>query len=256
MVNRADLDQVATWLKEADSIDVFCGAGLSAESGVPTYRGKGGAYDDPEVVTYTQRATLYTERAPQQLAWYQARREQMATVAPNPGHRALGVIAAHKPMRIATQNVDDLIQRAAQHAVPRGPRATVWHLHGTIADVTCRSCGAVIGGVELDLTAAPPCPACGGQPRPGVVLFGEALPEDVYDAAAAAAKRASVYVVVGTSGVVVPAAFLPVMAAEAGARIVEINPEKTELTFLADVCLRGPSGEVLPALLEAMGLSM
>ena len=242
-------------LRAARDVAVLTGAGVSAESGVPTFRdaqqGLWAQFDPRELATPAAFA-----RNPKRVwDWYAMRREMIARVAPNPAHFALAELERRVPaFLLATQNVDGLHQRAGSRRV--------LELHGSIWRSICsRGCGFSrddSGGTGSPLDQAvprdeasgslPPMCACGGLLRPGVVWFGEALNPAVIDAAVEAVEAATVCLVVGTSSLVFPAAGLPELAKRAGAIVVEVNLESTPLTPLADFVLRGPAGVVLPAL--------
>ena len=231
-------------LRRAQRVLVLTGAGVSAESGVPTFRdaltGLWSKFDPRELATPSAFA-----RNPKLVwDWYAARRAQARDVEPNAGHRALVDIEAHVPQfLLATQNVDGLHARA-------GSRSLV-ELHGNIARVRCSRDGRIVEHWDAPSEMAPPrCPACGAFLRPDVVWFEEMLPQDALERAEAAARACDVMLVIGTSGEVYPAAALPQSAKAAGARVVEINPDATPLSRIADDILRGPSARVLPALVS------
>ena len=246
--------QAAEAISRASSVVALTGAGISAESGVPTFRGPDGLWKQyrPEDLATPQAfardpATVWE--------WYEWRRRRIAMVRPNPGHEVLARLEGRLPaFELITQNVDGLHQRAGSRRV--------LELHGSIWRSICaRGCGFSrddSGGTGSPLdqaeahdepTGAPlPMCACGGVLRPGVVWFGEALDPAVIEAAVEAVEAATVCLVVGTSSLVFPAAGLPNLAKRAGAIVVEVNLEPTPLTPLADIVLRGPAGIVLPAL--------
>jgi NAD-dependent deacetylase len=235
------IDRVASWMHAADHVVVLTGAGVSAESGVPVFRGAGG---------------LWREFRPEQLAtpaafgrqpglvweWYLWRRTRIAEVQPNPGHVAIARWQQQRPgISLLTQNVDGLHARAGSPAAIE--------LHGNVWRVRC---AAGCGFRDVDDPAAQPRTAlrcgCGAWLRPDVVWFGEALDAEALDTAIAAVEEADLILVVGTSAVVYPVAMLPQIAKRRGARIVEVNVEETPLTAAANAVLRGPASEVLPAL--------
>lgn len=233
-------------LAEADAVLVFAGSGLSAESGVPTFRGEDGLFSDPEVAELARRGTL--EREPERaLEWYEEGRRRMREVEPNPGHHALARIAGQVETTVATQNVDGLLEGAAEE---EGVELEVHHVHGSLFEVVCDDCGREVDR-EVDLSEVPTCTECGGMLRPDVVLFGELLPRGVFEAAQEAADRADVCLSVGTSGLVYPAAGLPRRAAKGGAELIEINPRETELSDACDIVIRRKAGEAMPAVEEA-----
>lgn len=231
-------------LRRARHVAVLTGAGISAESGVPTFRqaqtGLWARYDPQSL------ATPEAFRRQPQLVWdwYAWRRELVAGVEPNPGHYALAALERRVGrLTLITQNVDSLHQRAGSGAVIE--------LHGNLARTKCSREGRVVEHWPATDERPPRCPACGAFLRPDVVWFGEALPAEALDAAFAAAGAADVFLTVGTSGLVQPAASLPLVALDGGAVVIEINPEETPLSPWMTYVLRGPSGVVLPALLAA-----
>lgn len=246
MVSRA-----ADILRGAGRVAVLSGAGISKESGIPTFReAQTGLWEryDPEELATPQAFLRNPDRA---WSWYMYRRNLVGDAAPNPGHRAL--VDLEKlvgEVVILTQNVDGLHVRA-------GSRDVV-ELHGSLERFRCSAkCRGDLSLVDLsrikyDQEHAPACPQCGARIRPDVVWFGESLPPAALSRAAEVASACAVMLVVGTSGVVQPAASLPREAKRAGAVIIEVNPQESEITSLADVFLRGPSGEVLPQIVNAM----
>lgn len=217
------------------------GAGISAESGVPTFRGEGGLWNKmrPEELAsvdgFMRNPNLVWE-------WYQHRRDLMSKVAPNPGHFAIAAFEKHFPDAVViTQNIDGLHRRAGS--------MRILELHGNISRNKCFDCGRMYDR-EIDPDAELPRCGCGGMIRPDVVWFGEMLPQDILQAAFEASEAAEVFFSVGTSAVVQPAASLPLVAARRGACLVEVNVEPTPLTPVADIFLQGKSGEILPLLLE------
>ncbi len=238
-----DLETARRWLAEAERIAVLTGAGISAESGVPVFRGTGGLWRQHRPEDLATPAAF--ARDPRLVwEWYDWRRSVVAQAAPNAGHMALAELERRtKDFTLITQNVDGLHERAGSRRVLK--------LHGDLWSLRCTGCGAERVDRTVPLPELPPRCPCGGLPRPGVVWFGESLPGDVLEQAMAAAARAQVFVVVGTSAVVQPAASLPLLARQAGARVVEINAEPTPLTELVDASFLGKSGELLPRLVEA-----
>jgi NAD-dependent deacetylase len=166
-----------------------------------------------------------------------------AGAEPNAGHQALAALErAKSEFLLITQNVDALHERA-------GSRAVV-HLHGSLWRVRCLKCGSEEANEQVPLAPLPPRCGCGGMQRPAVVWFGESLPEREFQAAVAAARHVEVFLVVGTSSLVYPAAALPRVALESGARVIEVNPEATELSASAHASLRGLAGEILPQIVK------
>ena len=231
-------------LRNSSRTVVLTGSGISAESGVPTFReaqtGLWERYDPQELATPEA-----FERDPKLVwDWYAWRRKLIAQAAPNPGHLALAALQdTSQNFTLVTQNVDGLHQRA-------GSRDVI-ELHGNILRTRCS-----VEGVEVDeyeeSESPPVCPSCGAPLRPDVVWFGEMLPPGALDAASEAARGAALFLSVGTSSLVYPAAALPYEAFESGATLVEINPKDTPLTPHVDCALRGPAGDVLPRLIRQL----
>ncbi|MGO1193561.1 MAG: SIR2 family NAD-dependent protein deacylase [Nesterenkonia sp.] len=250
-------DDVAELTAAASRVAVLSGAGISAESGVPTFReaqtGLWERFSAEDLATVeafeNDPALVWT--------WYRWRQSLIQAVEPNPGHQALAdwqrnLRALGGELSIATQNVDDLHERAGAEVLG--------HLHGSIFAHRCGECGA---SAELSPPqydgfqppaqpeSPPHCAECAhGMLRPNVVWFGEMLPAEAFEAASAAIRSADLVLVVGTSGIVQPAASLPLLALERGTSLVEVNPEPTELTEVMDYSLRGTSGELLPQLVR------
>ncbi len=230
-------------LRGARRVAVLTGAGISAESGVPTFRdAQTGLWANfkPEDLA-TPEAFL---RDPKLVwEWYDWRRQRVQGVAPNPGHLALVEIEKRVPeFMLITQNVDGLHHRA-------GSRNIV-ELHGNITRTKCFNENVVVNQWPETDEVPPRCPRCGGHLRPDVVWFGETLSADVVEAAGRASASCDLFFSIGTSTVVYPAAALPSVALKAGATVVEINPDATPFTPYATHSLRGPAGVVLPALIE------
>ena len=238
------LDKVADLMLSCSRAAVLTGAGISAESGVPTFRGKEGLWGKfrPEELA-TMDAFLANPKIVWE--WYNWRRELIATVRPNPGHHAIAEMShLFNDFTLITQNVDGL------HTVAGSPR--ILELHGNINRNKCASCHQILLEQTISPEALPVCPSCGGSIRPDVVWFGEMLPESVIEEAFAVAERVELFFSVGTSAIVHPAASLPVAAKRAGATLVEINPEETPLTPLADFYFPAASGELLPQLVASV----
>ncbi|MDQ7029394.1 MAG: NAD-dependent deacylase [Ardenticatenia bacterium] len=239
------ISRVAEALRRAHHVAVLTGAGVSAESGVPTFRdaqtGLWARYSPEELAT-----PQAFERTPHLVwAWYRWRRDRIRRAVPNSAHRALVEVEHRAPrFTLITQNVDGLHHRA-------GSRRVI-ELHGNIMRTKCSREGIIVHTWDEPEDDAPPmCPRCGAYLRPDVVWFGEMLPQEALRAALEAATSADLFFVVGTSAVVQPAASLPVEAARHGATVVEVNVEPTPVTRLAHYVLTGPAGTVLPALVRA-----
>ena len=254
----SQIDQGRELLSRAESICVLSGAGVSAESGVPTFRGEGGLWKSHRA---EDLATPGAFRRDPRLVWewYEWRRGLIRECGPNPGHEALARLALGTvPTRIVTQNVDGLHEAAARYAAGSGDPSPALPLevHGSIFRVRCTSCtyrvphrDPIQSETEGDL---PKCPVCGSLLRPDVVWFGESLDPGVLSEAFQTAREASVCLVVGTSALVQPAASVPLATLEGGGLVVEVNPTETPLTPIAHLSFRGASGEVLPELLEGL----
>ncbi|MEM6785792.1 MAG: NAD-dependent deacylase [Bacteroidota bacterium] len=240
-------DRLVERLARADRVAVLTGAGISAESGVPTFRDPGGLWQKfkPEELANVE-AFLRNPELVQ--GWYAHRGEIIRSVAPNPGHYALAELEqAKRHFHLATQNVDGLHLQAGSQNVAE--------LHGNLRRIYCIDCETPasehdLAVIEKGETAR--CMSCGGLLRPDVVWFGEMLPHDAYAEAYLAARQADVYLSVGTSGAVYPAAGLPIEAKRNGAYVAEINIQPSEIAFQLDETVLGQSGEVLPALLQAI----
>jgi NAD-dependent deacetylase len=235
------IEQAREWIAAAENVAVLTGAGISAESGIPTFRGDGG---------------LWREHKPEELAtpeafardpklvweWYDWRRQLISKAVPNAAHKALVKLEIRKRgFTLITQNVDGLHDLAGNGKILK--------LHGDIWRMRCVECGANFPNRRVPLPKIPPHCACGGMARPGVVWFGEPLPEGMMKEAEHAAESAQVLLVIGTSAVVYPSASLIPYAKQSGARVIEINTEPTAATGIVDCALHGPAGEILPQLI-------
>jgi len=231
--------------RHARTVAVLTGAGISAESGVPTFRdaqtGLWARYSPEDLATpqaFSRNPRMVWE-------WYQWRRQLVLEAAPNSGHIAIAAMERRIPgFRVLTQNVDGLHQRAGS--------TRVVELHGNLFVDRCFREGITLDRV-IEATDPPPrCPFCGGPVRPGVVWFGEALSPRVVQEADAVCRSVDVLVIAGTSGLVHPAAGLPSRAKAHGAFVIEINPEPTPLSDLADATVREMAGSALVTLLDAL----
>lgn len=240
-VNTEFSSRLLSALRKAKSVVAFTGAGISAESGVPTFRGMDGIWkkfkpeDLANINAFMKNPELVWE-------WYAHRKRIIAGILPNAGHYTLARMEQMFPhFAVITQNIDNLHRRAGSH--------TVYELHGNIERNYCMKCGTSYSNEEvLNQAGVPRCTKCGGLIRPDVVWFGEMLPDDEWENAVRSTASADVFFSIGTSGVVYPAASIPLMAKQQGAFVVEINPEPTPLTDRVDEFLMGPSGIILPAL--------
>ncbi len=231
-------------LRSARHVFVLTGAGVSAESGVPTFRGGGGAAVWKGMpFSVISSAEMVERDLPEVWAWFDYRRKLVGKCEPNPAHLTLARWQERfESFALATQNIDGLHAAAGSRGV--------LELHGNLWRARCPTCGARRDlRDEIGTEERPPaCFDCGGPLRPDVVLFGEMLPPGVFERAAEAANSCDVCFVIGTSAIVYPAAALPEMAAAAGAYVVEINPERTPLSAICDEVLEGRAGEILPAI--------
>lgn len=229
-------------LKNASSVSVFTGAGVSAESGVPTFRGNDGLWKKfkPEELAnldaFMRNPELVWE-------WYKQRKHIIASIRPNAGHYALAQMQQHHHhFSVITQNIDNLHQRAGS--------SIVHELHGNIERNYCIGCGKFFTNEQIFSQKAPKCTSCEGLIRPDVVWFGELLPADAWNASVDDAEHSDVFIVIGTSAEVYPAASLPLIAKRSGAYVVEINIEPTVFSDKADEVILGTSGKILSHLLE------
>jgi NAD-dependent deacetylase len=232
-------------LRQAGRVVFLTGSGVSAESGVPTFRdaltGLWSRFRPEELATPEA-----FQRDPQLVwNWYRERRRQVAAVMPNPAHHAIAALQARLPQSLlVTQNVDGLHQRA-------GSADTV-EFHGNLFSNRCRACGHAAPQPDPELAAPPPCPDCGELMGPGVVWFGEAIPGQALERAWRAASEADMILAIGTSGLVTPAAALPAVARQGGALVVEINLHPTPASADADFVVIGPAAVSLPAMVAAL----
>jgi NAD-dependent deacetylase len=244
-------EAVAGILRDARHVVVFTGAGVSAESGIPTFRDAlTGLWERFDAAQLASAAGFRTD--PDLVwGWYEWRRMRTMRASPNAAHRAIAAMAAKVPkLTLVTQNVDDLHERG-------GSDAPV-HLHGTLFAPRCFACAHAAplppgipdepeGGRRIE---PPHCSSCGGRVRPGVVWFGEALPATALKRAFEATRSCDLLLSVGTSSLVYPAADIPMKAHRAGATVVQVNPNPTDLDNVADFNLRGSAAVVLPALMQ------
>lgn len=244
------LATAAKIIVESRYVTALVGAGMSVESHIPPFRGPGGLwtrFGEPDMLGYER---FLNDPA----AWWQARqsgspgapglREALETAQPNPGHYALAELEQMGIMRcIITQNIDNLHWVAGSKNIAE--------IHGNAFKLRCIGCGFRCDNGALPLDELPPrCPLCGGVVKTDTVMFGEPIPSDVLVRCQREANRSDCMLTIGTSAVVYPAAAFPFVVKRLGGRLIEINPLETPLTPLADVVLRGPSGEILPQLAE------
>jgi NAD-dependent deacetylase len=242
MPKAESIENAAALLAEAEAICVLTGAGISAESGIRTFRDAGGFWEEHAVEDVATPEGFARDPA---LVWrfYNARRKAAHAALPNTAHQALARLEAHADsVTILTQNIDGLHQRA-------GSRHVV-ELHGSIWKVRCTDCGEVWSDFPVELLFPPRCLSCEGLLRPHVVWFGEMLDSDVLAAAEQAAEHCDLFLVIGTSAIVQPAASYPFLASRRGVPVIEVNKETTPVTAIAAVSLLGKAGEILPRLIE------
>jgi len=226
-------------IRDFERIVFFTGAGMSAESGVPTYRGKGGIWKEYEPGRYACQAAF--DRDPEAVwDFHNYRRGLVAACAPNVGHRLIARAEATLPhVTVITQNIDGLHQLAGSERV--------YELHGSLWWVRCGGERRFSRDVPLDAKRAD-----GRWWRPDIVWFGDSLKSETVDAAAEAITRCDLLVSIGTSAVVYPAARLPLLAKQNGATLIEINPDETPVSHAYDICIRGPAGVVLSDLCDGL----
>lgn len=236
-------------LRDAQHLVVFTGAGVSAESGVSTFRdaltGLWARFDPMQLAT----PEVFLADPALVWGWYEWRRQLLLKAQPNPAHQAIVKLAEQVPkLTVITQNVDDLHERAGSR--------NVLHLHGSIFKPRCFNCAkpytlAAAPAMSHEQALPPPlCPDCQGMIRPGVVWFGEALPQAEMEAAFTAAEHCDVLLSIGTSGVVQPAAQIPQLALRGGAWVAHINPEPVNCQHPRELSLVGAAGHILPLLLQ------
>lgn len=241
MARGSDLSLLKDSLAGARSVVVLTGAGISADSGVPTFRGADGLWRNHRAEELATPEAF--ARDPRTVwEWYNWRRELIATTRPNAAHHALAELERRGgQFRLITQNVDGLHRAAGSRKLSE--------IHGNIWMVRCTHCGKVEENREVPIPMLPACIGCGGLLRPHIVWFGESLDPNDIDRCDAALRHCDVMLIIGTSGIVYPAAGFAAIAKGAGAFVGEINPDETPQTSLADVSLRGKAKDVVPLLL-------
>lgn len=241
-MNEEQLSRIKSKLDLAKSISVLTGAGISAESGVPTFRGEGGLWRTYKAEDLATPEAFH--RDPELVwEWYNMRREKIAPLSPNMAHKALVSLEKRtSDFTLITQNVDGLHEEAGSK--------NIIELHGNIWKVRCTGCGIAGKNHDLPIDIPPRCRDCGGLLRPHIVWFGEMLPADIINEAYAALERCDILLVVGTSGVVQPAASMASIARQAGAYVVEVNIEVTPNSHVVDEAIKGKAAEILPILLD------
>lgn len=232
------LEQISDKLKQAEKIIFVTGAGISQESGIPTFRGKDGLwrkYDPMKLATID----AFYEDPKLVWEWYEERRRNILAAKPNLGHLAIVQLEKKKPVHILTQNIDGLHQRAGSK--------NVYELHGSIITIKCTVCDFK-DKISTSFSKLPPLCKCGNILRPDVVWFGESLSQDVWQAAISQASSCDAMIIVGTSLAVSPANLLPIYAKQNGAILIEINPEETLMSETMDISIRSSAAKALPEL--------
>jgi len=245
MAEKLDTGPLIEVLQKASRVAILTGAGISAESGIPTFRGEEGLwkkYRPEELAT----PTAFSQDPKLVWEWYDWRRGIIGQKEPNPGHKVIARWEETFPtVSLITQNIDGLHQKAGSK--------NIWELHGNIWKLRCTEEGTITENYNTPLKEIPPlCPNCGALLRPHVVWFGESLSPTILQKSIQLSSECDVMFVIGTSAVVQPAASLPFEASEAGAKIVEINLDPTPLSLYADFSIRGKSGEILPLIDEEL----
>lgn len=237
-----ELHEAQSRLASAQAITILTGAGISADSGVPTFRGADGLWRNFRAEELATPEAF--ERDPRLVwEWYSWRRELIATKQPNDAHRAIAALESRvNHFWLITQNVDGLHRAAGSTKLSE--------LHGNIWMVRCTACGAVTENNQAPLPLLPHCRQCGGLLRPHIVWFGESLHEEDLARCANQLQACEVLLVIGTSGVVYPAAGFASIAKEAGAYVIEVNLDPTPQSDLVDIVLRGRAKELVPLLLQ------
>ena len=244
-------DDAVDLIRQADWITVFSGAGMSADSGVPTFRDAHTALWERYSAEDLASVDAWHHDPALVWSWYHWRTRLVRQAQPNAGHRALADLGRHSAVMVVTQNVDDLHERAGSTVIS--------HLHGSLFAPRCADCGTPYDATDNDKDAPaeeplrlepPRCPVCGGAVRPGVVWFGENLPTEAWTRAEQAILGSDVLLVIGTSGVVYPAASLPERAVRQGIPVIEVNPDESALTALATHRIAASAARGVPELVR------
>jgi len=233
-------EKISDQLKKAKNIVFVTGAGISQESGIPTFRGKDGLWRKYDPMTLATIDAFY-QNPKLVWEWYEERRQNILAANPNPGHKAIAELEQYKQVSVLTQNIDGLHQRAGS--------TSVYELHGSIITIKCTVCDFK-DTITSNFTHLPPLCKCRNMLRPDVVWFGEALPQDIWKSAIEQSSSCDVMVVVGTSLAVSPANLLPVYAKQNGALMIEVNPDETPMSGTMDLSLRSSAAKTLPELIS------
>ena len=235
-------ETISDKLKKAKNIVFVTGAGISQESGIPTFRGKDGLWRKYDPMTLATIDAFY-QNPKLVWEWYEERRQNILKANPNPGHIAIAELEKYKDVTVLTQNIDGLHQRAGS--------TKVYELHGSIITIKCTVCD-FRDTITSSFSNFPPLCKCGNMLRPDVVWFGESLPQDIWKTAIEKSSSCDVMIVVGTSLAVSPANLLPVYAKENGALIIEVNPDQTPMSTTMDLSLRSSAAKTLPELVSIL----
>ncbi|MCQ2237101.1 MAG: NAD-dependent deacylase [Bacteroidales bacterium] len=249
------IEQAAEAIKHAKRILAFTGAGISVESGIPPFRGsKDSLWEkyNPEIIDldYFHAHPKETREFIRDVFYkYMSRTD----IVPNAAHKFLAALEKEGKLHaIVTQNIDNLHQMAGSK--------TVWEFHGTTATLSCEHCDYKIASKDLDLEAEfpPRCPKCGKVIKPDFIFFGEGIPREAYEGSIAATEDVDVCIVVGTSGLVMPADMIPIMAKRNGAKIIEFNTQPSKFTEqgMTDIFVQGKAGEIMSRLAELIGAEL
>ena len=234
------LNEARELIESSSNVVFLTGAGMSAESGVPTFRGKDGLWKKFKAEELATPEAFQSD--PKTVwEWYDSRRAKLRTVRPNAGHYSIAKFGLRKDVNIVTQNVDGLHKKAGSK--------DIHELHGNIWTVKCTRCSKKSENYDVPIKILPKC-ECGGLLRPGVVWFGESLNQKILSRSSEALSKANLTVVVGTSGLVQPAASLAMIAKSNGSKVIEINLNKTPNYGLIDLFLIGKAAEILPQMLS------
>lgn len=238
------IKKLAKWLQESSHTVVFTGAGMSTEAGLPDFRSKEGLWKKVDPRKMASIEAMYAN--PEEFyEFYRMRLAALGKAEPHMGHKILAQLEKDRHIQaIITQNVDGLHHRAGSNRVIE--------LHGTLREAICLKCKSSYPGAVLEVEGIPKCDDCGNMLKPGVVLFGEMLPEEALRQSAIEARKSHVFIVIGSSLEVSPANFFPLEAHSAGAKLVFINLEPTDMDDKADLIIRGKAGEVLKQLYEML----
>ncbi len=245
-MSQSDFREAVAWLRKSNYTTAFTGAGISVESGIPPFRGKGGLWSryDPMVLD-----TRYFHQHPAQ-SWAVIKEifyDFFGKAKPNMAHHALANLEGKGLLKnIITQNIDNLHQEAGSQEVIE--------FHGTSHHLICTQCGRHFGIEEVSMNSLPvKCDACGGLVKPDFIFFGEGIPRDAYEKSLDAARQAAVFLVIGTTGEIMPASQIPFLAKENGAKIIEVNTEPSKFTStVTDIFLQGKATEVMQQLVNEL----